>query len=58
MIYIEDIEPHLDKITCSLGEILLSLLSQLFLALGVRRYTWKDYLWHTYGVFIIGRCYN
>jgi hypothetical protein len=51
MIYIEDVEPHFWTTTGSLGEILLSLLSWLFLALGVRRYTWKDYLWHTYGVF-------
>jgi hypothetical protein len=61
MIYIEDVEPHFDTkkhnlLSCESDT--LSLLSWLFLAYGVRRYSWKDYLWHAYGVFIIGRCYN
>jgi hypothetical protein len=59
MIYIEDVEPHFKHNTTHslVREILFSLLSCYWL-LELRRYTWKDYLWHAYGVFIIGSCYN
>jgi hypothetical protein len=59
MIYIEDVEPHFRDNNNSLSceRILFSLLSCYWL-LELRCYSWKDCLWHAYGVFIIGRCYN
>ena len=59
MIYIEDVEPHFDNnTTCSLVRDTFLAIVLVILTLGVRRYYWKDCLWHIRGVFIIGRCYN
>jgi hypothetical protein len=47
MIYIEDVLASFGhNTTCSLVRVILFSLLSCYWLLELRRYTWKDYLWH------------